>query len=405
MSAPSGGLVVDLASRWWVRVLAVFVASRVVTTVILLVVAAQQEQSDRTTAHPDLAEFSSIWDGQWYWRIALSGYPAEIPRDDEGYATESAWAFLPAYPMLLRLFLALGIPFPVIAPIVSLVFAGVAALVFFRLMTRALPDGSALFATALFCVAPLSPILQVSYAESMHLALLFTALLLLVDRRYALLVPVVAVMALTRPSGLAFALVMLLHLVHRFATRARDPFPWSERLAVVGVGLFSALMGVAWLLVAWAVTGEFSAYTDTELAWRAGYVGHGHLVPFSSWFEGAAWWLDRWGVESPLDGILGAGAVVLLAAGFGAVLLSPWARRLPVDVRFWLASYAVYLLAVFFPQSSTFRLLVPLAPALGVLAVPRSGVLRGALLVLGVVGQYVWTVSLWRADVGDWTPP
>ena len=42
-----------------------------------------------------------------------------------------------------------------------------------------------------------------------------------------------------------------------------------------------------------------------------------------------------------------------------------------VDVRFWLASYALYLLAVFFPQSSTFRLLVPMFPLLGVVAQPR----------------------------------
>ena len=398
-------LVASVTGRWWVRVLGVFVASRLVTTLILLVVAAQQEVSDRTTAQPDLVEFSSIWDGQWYWHIALSGYPAEIPRTDDGYATENAWAFLPAYPMLLRGFLALGVPFPVIAPIVSLVFAALAALVFSRLMTRALPEGSALFATVLFCVAPLSPILQVSYAESMHLFLLFLALLLLVDRRYALLVPVVIVMALTRPSGLAFALALLLHLIHRFATRARDPFPWRERIEVVVVGLVSALAGVAWLLAAWAVTGEFTAYTDTELAWRAGFVGHGHLVPFTSWFEGAAWWLSWWGVGSPWDGILGAGAVVLLAGGFAGFLFTPWSRRLPVDVRFWLGSYAVYLLAVFFPQSSTFRLLVPLAPALGALAVPRSALFRGVLVALGIAGQYLWTFQLWRADLGDWTPP
>lgn len=396
----------SFAGHWVTRVLAVFGASRIVTTTIFLVVASLQRVSDRTGAHPGFVEFANIWDGQWYWFINAAGYPSEILRDENGVATENAWAFMPAYPFLLRLFTTLGIPFPVIAPIVSMLFAGAAALVLFRLMARFLPPGSALFATALFCFAPLSTILQVSYAESMHLFLLFVALLLLVDRRYALLVPVVVVMSLTRPSGLAFALALLLHLVHRFVTRARDPFPWRERLEVVIVGLVSAFAGVAWLLIAWAVTGEFSAYTDTELAWRRGFGIDGHLIPFTTWVQGAEFWFGYWWeLPEPWSLVLVVASIIALVGGYAGFLLSPWARRLGPDIRFWLVAYALYLLAVFFPQSSTFRLLMPLAPALGALAVPRSPIWRASLLVIGVAGQLLWTYGLWRADVYDWTPP
>lgn len=394
------------SAHWATRVLAIFVASRLVTTTIFLIVASLQAVSDRTAAHPGFFEFANIWDGQWYWSINLWGYPTEIPRDESGNATENAWAFLPAYPFLLKIFTSLGIPFTVIAPIVSLVFAGAAALVFFRLMTRFLPPGSAYFATALLCTAPLSTILQVSYAESMHLFLLFLALLLLVDRRYPVLIPVVVLTSLTRPSGLAFALALLLHLVHRFVTRARDPFPWRERLEVVAVGLVSALSGVAWLLIAWAVTGEFTAYTDTEFAWRRGFGVEGHFLPFAPWFQAGEFWLNEWfGLEGPLLTVLSIVGVLSIAGAFAGFLLTPWARRLGPDLRFWLASYALYLLAVFFPQSSVFRLLVPLAPALGALAVPRSPIWRASLLVAGVVGQVIWTFGVWRADVYDWTPP
>lgn len=386
--------------------LAIFVASRVVTTAIFLIVASLQHTSDRTGEHPGFIEFANIWDGQWYWSINGSGYPSEIPRTDDGYAQENAWAFMPAYPLLLRLLTVWGVPFPVVAPFVSMVFAAAAALVFFRLMSRFLPTGSAYFATALFLFAPLSTILQVSYAESMHLFLLFTALLLLVDRRYALLAPVVVVMALTRPSGLAFALLLLLHLVHRFATRARDPFPWRERIEVVVVGVVSAISGVAWLLIAWAVTGEFSAYTDTEFAWRRGFGIEGELIPFTPWVQAAEFWFENWWqLPEPWGLVLGIVAVISLVGGFVGFLLSPWARRLGPDIRSWLIAYALYLLAVFFPQSSVFRLLVPLAPALGALAVPRSRYWRIGLLVAGVVGQLVWTYGVWRADVYDWTPP
>lgn len=395
-----------LLNHWATKVLAIFLASRVVTTTILLVVASLQRASDRTGDHPSLLEFSNIWDGQWYWLINVSGYPDEIPRHDDGAARENAWAFLPAFPFLLRLVTMFGIPFPAVAPLASTMFAGAAALVFYRLMTRFLPSGSALFATALFCFAPLSTILQVSYAESMHLFLLFVALLLLVDRRYALLVPVVVVMSLTRPSGLAFALALLLHLVHRFVTRHRDPFPWRERIEVVVAGLVSALAGFSWLLVAWAATGEFTAYTDTEFAWRRGFGIEGHFIPFAPWVQAGQFWFGHWwGAEGWPATVLAAVAVVALAGGWAAFLLSPWARRLGPDVRFWLAAYAGYLLAVFFPQSSVFRLLVPLAPALGALAVPRSRIWRATLLVLGVAGQVIWTYAVWRADVYDWTPP
>jgi hypothetical protein len=395
-----------VASHWVTRVLGIFVASRVVTTTIFLAVASLQQASDRTGAGPGWLEFANIWDGQWYWFVNAAGYPPEIPRTEEGYAQENAWAFMPAYPFLLRLLTVFGAPFPAVAPIVSMLFAGAAALVFYRLMVRFLPPGSALFATALFCFAPLSTILQVSYAESMHLFLLFLALLLLVDRRYALLVPVVVVMSLTRPSGLAFALALLLHLVHRFVTRGRDPFPWRERIEVVVVGLVSAFAGIAWLLIAWAVTGEFTAYTDTEFAWRRGFGIEGDLIPFTPWVQAGDFWFDRWfGLPDPWSLVLGIGALVALVGGYAGFLLSPWAKRLGADIRFWLIAYPLYLLAVFFPQSSTFRLLVPLAPALGALAVPRSPIWRVSLLVLGVAGQVLWTYGLWRADVYDWTPP
>jgi hypothetical protein len=385
----------------WGRVLLIFAASRVVSTIILLAFANLQP-ADVSHSYFD---FATIWDGRWYWLINHSGYPSELPVDDEGRVTENAWAFMPAYPYLLRFFTVLGIRFPFVAPLVSTAFAALAALLFFRLMARVLPAGSALFAVALFCFAPLSPLLQVSYAESMMLFLLFAALNLLVDRRYWWLIPVVALMSFTRPSGLAFALCLLLHLIYRFAVRARDPFPVAERWAVIVAGLSSAIAGLAWPVIAWAATGSFTAYTDTELAWRAGYVGAQHLVPFQAWFQGAEFWLRMLRVPPGWELALGIPLVLLLVAGFAAFLFSPWVKRLGVDLRLWLASWALYLLAVFFPQSSTFRLLMPLAPALGALAVPTNLVYRVVLIGLGIAGQVGWVWMAWWINGYDWTPP
>jgi hypothetical protein len=391
---------------WYGKVAVIFIASRIITAVIFAVFAALQPISYRTGAAPDYFTFATLWDGQWYWLITQSGYPSTLPLTDTGQVAENAWAFLPGYPAIMWV-LTLGghLPFPVLAPIASTIFAFGAALLFYRLLVRVLPAGTALFSVVLLCTAPLSPILQVSYAESLHLLLLFAALLLLVSRRYLLLIPVAAAMALTRPSGLAFALLLLLHLIHRIATRSRDPLDARSFASIVAAGLTTALAGVAWPLVAWAVTGSMTAYTDTELVWRRAYIGDQDLFPFTPWFQGAEWWLARAGLPQGVTWGLGAAVVAVLVLGFAAFLFTPWVRRLGVDLRFWMLSYALYLLAVFFPQSSTFRLLVPLAPALGALAIPRSPVYRAALVVLGIAGQIGWLYIAWWVDGLDWTPP
>ena len=387
---------------WWVKVIVVFVLSRVVTTVIMLNFASRQAENPWTGANPNYADFASIWDGHWYYIISVVGYPSQLPLTADGHVGESAWAFMPAYPAVVRLLmLVTGLDFPVLAVFVSVACALGAALLFYRLMHLVLPGEAALFAVVLFCVAPLSPILQVSYAESMHLLLLVAALYLLLQRRYWMLLPVVAVMSLTRPSGLAFALTLALHVGLRFWQRKREPFPVGERVASVFAGLFSAVMGFAWLLVAWGITGSASAYTDTELAWRSAYIGYQELVPLTPWLKAAGFWAGQWGLPVPLLVAL----LALVVAGFFAALFTPWAKRLGVDLRFWIASYALYLLAVFFPQSSTFRLLVPLFPALGALAQPKSPWYRIGLVALFIAGQVAWVQIAWFVDGYDWTPP
>jgi hypothetical protein len=401
---PAPAIAAPWWSRWWMRVLAVYLASRVVTTTFLLILANGQGQNQWTAAHPGYFDFAAIWDGRWYNIVSIAGYPSSLPTVDGVHVTENAWAFMPGYPALVNVLQVLTrMPWPVAAVLVSAAFGAGAALIFYRLLRRLnFSASTSLFAVVLFCVAPVSPLFQLAYAESMYIFLLALALYLLVDRRYVALFPVVTVMSFTRPSGLAFALALAMHVAYRWFTRRTDPFPVRDRVLSISLTVFTGLAGLAWPALAGIVTGSWTAYTDTELAWRAPYIGYVHLVPFAPWFQGADWWF---GYMLGLPGWLGIVCLVLILAIFAIALFSPAVRRLGVDLRFWIAAYALYLLAVFFPQSSTFRLLMPLFPLLAVIAIPRSKVYRAGLVVLFLALQVGWLLVCWGVDGPDWSPP
>lgn len=392
---------------WWGRVLVVYAATRLVTTGILLAFATVQGQAHGAPT-PEYFTFAANWDGQWYWLIAVSGYPAELPLTVAGEVDTNAWAFMPVFPFLAAVFAVIGLPFPVAATLVSLVAGAVAVLLFYVLMRESGLDASqALFAVVLLCTAPVSPMFQVAYAEALGLALLFWALLLVMRRLFWWAIPVIVVASFTRPTGLAFAAFLFFLFVLRIVRRVREPeahpLPAREFWGMVAAGLTSFAAGFAWAGVAWWVTGSMSAYLDTELAWRAGYVGYGHLVPFQGWLQGLEFWMSFAGL--PAGGVLAAGAFALTVVALGVFLMSRWGRRLSVELRLWMAGYALYLLAVFFPQSSTWRLLLPLAPALGAFAVPRHPAFRMLLVLAGIGLQIVWIDWCWWRAPGDWSPP
>ena len=382
---------------WWVKVIVVFGAARLITTTMLLVLSFIVGPDSRAGSSPDFFTFSALWDGVWYWYISATGYPSVLPVDTSGYVTENQWAFLPAYP-----FLVLGISslthvwWPIAAFFVSLGFGFGTALLLYRLFRDFLDERQALFAITLFSVAPLSFILQMAYAESMSLFLLTLALLLYRRRRYEWMFPVVLVLAITRPLALALALALLLNWIYRFVRRNSVEFPRRDRIVGAAIAIFAGLAGLAWPVAAWVVTGSISAYTDTEIAWRTGWVGHAHLSLFSAWFESARYWFG-WP--------LGAVVVVVIVAGFAAILFSPAVRRIGIDLRIWCASYAAYLFAVFFPQSSIFRLLMPMFPLFGALAIPRSKTYRAILIAVSLILQGLWLWITWGPYQSFWTVP
>lgn len=400
----------------WARILVIYLVSRLFTTAMMVAFASSEGQTWQTSAKPGYLEFANIWDAKWYSRIASGGYPSELPVSPEGHITESAWAFMPVYPMLVRLIMAATtLPFEPVAVAVSLLAGLGCAYAVHRLFRHLVDPDAAMFGVLLVCIMPTSVVFQVGYADGLHAFLLAVLLVLLVERRWMLMVPIVLIASFTRPTGLAWALTLVLVFLWRWHRdrRGREPFTRSERIDVGIVTAISIVSGFGWLIIAGIVTGVPSAYLDTEFAWRSRYTGwdvyHG---PFSGWIQGAHFWIDyatgRSLPEPWRDLIAWGGGTLLVVLFFGAcawLLLGPIGRRLGAEVRLWALSYLAYILAVFFPQSSTFRLLMPLFPTLAVVAVPKSPLYRVLMVIGSLVGQVVWFLYCWYVMDGDWSPP
>lgn len=381
---------------WWLQVTIIYLAARLVSFGIILGVAAHQGASPWGPAQPDYLSFINIWDSEWYARIFQDGYPSSIPRNENGTAQTNAWAFYPLFPLLVKGLDALtGLGWVILSPAVALIAGLGAALVIYKLFRHVAASGTALWGVAFFATFPISAILQIPYAESLSTSLIAASLYFLVKRQYWLAIPMVILMCLSRPAGVPFAAVVGVHLLLRWWHARQDPFPPKEILSGAVLLLVSGFMAFAWMLTAWAVTGERTAYTDTETAWRGT-----DLVLFRPWFEAGVKLVGPfWGPLLPI-------VLVVLA---GLYLNSHAVRKIGVELRVWCAMYLLYILAVLDPQTSTFRMLLPLFPlALPLAAISTSRAFRWSVLVAFTILQLVWVAWLWKwtelPSGGDYPP-
>ncbi|WP_191089296.1 hypothetical protein [Microbacterium radiodurans] len=381
----------------------IYVAARLTTTGFLLLAAQLSGPASRFGTRPSLGVLAMGWDAQWYWTIAYSGYPSTLPADAAGTVAENAWAFMPIYPWVSNTLGAVVGGYPVAAPVVSLIAGYFACLALAALLRSRLDRAATLWAVAFFAAGPLAAIFQIGYAESLFLLWLLLALLAVERRRWWWLYALVPLLAFTRPGVLAFSLFLALYGIWRFVRRRTDPLPPSQIVHIVVSGLLAAALGLLWPVITGIATGDPQAYLHTELAWRRSWIGdHGGFVPFDGAVRAAALWFELWGLPS----WLGPAALVTVIVAVALVLIfSRHVRRLGVPTQLWSASYLLYLLAVFFPQSSTFRLLLPLAPLTGALAAPRSTPWRVSVLLAGLVAQAGWIVAMYAFGNTYWQVP
>ncbi|MFK4834840.1 hypothetical protein ACI3KY_03830 [Microbacterium sp. ZW T2_14] len=386
-----------------VRIAGIYLASRLVTTALFLLAARLSPSGSRFGPDADLATYVVAWDAQYYLRIASEGYPAELPLTAAGEVAQNAWAFMPFFPWaagatgwLLGSWAAGAVALAVVAGYLC-------CLVLRSILKPAIGETAALWAVVFFASAPLAAMFQLGYAEAPFLLLVLLGIRSVQRRQYGPLYGIVPAMAFTRPGVLAFALFLGLFGMNRWLNRSREPFARREALHVLALAAMATLLGFSWQVVAGLVTGRDDAYLATELAWRRLWVGDsGGFVPFEGWPQAADYWFRSWG----LDPVWGPICVGVLVAAVGAVLaFSPHVTRLGPEIRLWAASYLLYLLAVFLPQSSVFRILFPLSPLWGAVAAPRSLSWRLGVLAACLVGQWWWIWNMYGLGTEFWHIP
>ncbi|MFT4211972.1 MAG: hypothetical protein QM626_08865 [Microbacterium sp.] len=402
-------LIAEPRTRWdrlpaALRVGILYLAARVVTTALLTGAAELSTADGRFGGNATIADLVVGWDANWYWYVAVHGYPSTLPLTSSGQVAENQWAFLPLYPYLAQIVGWATGGWAVGALLVSLVAGYLAALVLYRMLRTRLDVPAATWAVVFFVSGPLAAMFQVGYAEALFLLWLFLALWQVQRRRYGWLSLLIPLMGFTRPGVLPFALFLGLYGIWRWLRRRREALGAREIAHIVALGLLAVAVGFAWQVIAAVATGRPDAYFVTELAWRRNWIADATAVfePFEGFLTATAFWSGIWGWPTALGyAVLGV-AVAAIAA---LLLFEPHVRRLGAEIRLWCASYLLYLLAVFFPQSSVFRLLLPVSPLWGAVAVPRRTVWRAVVLAACLVGQAVWIYNVYALGNTFWRIP
>lgn len=381
-------------------VLAGYAVTRIVAFVILATVAGHQVPTGMSGGDDkpvDYLGFMAMWDGQWYERIANGGYPQVLPRNELGHVEQNPWAFYPVFPVLTRgLMIVTGWSFNAAGSTLALLLGFLAAVLMGLLLRDRIGRAATIAVVVAWGLFPASVTLQIAYTESLAMVVLLATLTALDRERWFGAAGFAVLTGLARPIAVPLGIVTLVAVVVRWRARARRPLARGEVAAMLAALVGCGLAGLIWPGIAWLVTGQRSAYTDTMASWR----GPGQMTPFVPWINRAR---DVYGDAGMPMLVVACLLIVVMVGG-------PWSRALGANLRAWTLAYPAYLLAVLDPFTSIFRYLIPMFPLL----VPLLGagwrpprrrrgllVLRlGLLAVLFVGGQWWWTEVLYQ-----FTPP
>jgi hypothetical protein len=206
-------------------------------------------------------------DGQWYRLIALDWY-------DRPYhpGLWSEYPFFPLFPGMAGALMRAGLPATAALAGISWLAALAALAGTYRLARRHLPARAAPWAPWFVAVAPGALTMVLGYADSLYLAGLVWALVLVDERRWVLGGLVAAVATAARPNGwIALVAVVVAVLLAR-----------AGRKALVAVAVPSVVVLVAWSSYLWWATGDPLVFLSSKGAWDEITLGAFLRDPFTA---------------------------------------------------------------------------------------------------------------------------
>ncbi|MBO0811031.1 MAG: hypothetical protein J2P23_03185 [Microlunatus sp.] len=152
-----------------------------------------------------LPEVVTRWDGLWYQRVAVEGYPSPLPLHPDGRVMSSTAAFFLIFPLLVKGLMATGIPFWLAGMIINLIASTGAVMIIVLVGRSYLDRRPAQLLGCLWAAFPVSAVLSTTYTEAVF-TLFGAAALLFTARRNWILAGVAAALAgATRSPGIVYA--------------------------------------------------------------------------------------------------------------------------------------------------------------------------------------------------------
>lgn len=197
------------------------------------------------------------WDGRWYQRLAVHGYPSPLPVDPStGRVVTNTAAFFGFYPLLIKLLMSLGIPFWLGGMMINLVASTLAVLLIVLVGLQYLDRRAAMMLGCLWSAFPVSVVLTTTYTEAVFAVFGAAALLFVLRRQWVLAGLAAALAGTVRPPGIVFAGAVMLGAVEAIVRRRE----WRSLLGA-GIAPLGFLASIAAIGV-W--TGRWDAWQVTE---------------------------------------------------------------------------------------------------------------------------------------------
>ncbi len=259
VAAPLSGPAATSRAITWLRSIRWPVVVYCCSRLALLLVAGL----DVLVTHRSFAAELSLFDGQWYLKVASHGYPAQALH------IKSALGFLPLYPLAIR-GLASLLTWPPLAAALLISFTGglAAAVLVRRLAATWWGEATARKAVLLFCLFPGALVFSMAYSECLTLPLVLGCLLALRSQRWLVAGLLAGLASAVEPAAVILFPVCLVVASRQVrATSWRDPAArrslLAPLLAPTGLAIFAVYL--------WIHTGTpLASYEAQHYGWHQG---------------------------------------------------------------------------------------------------------------------------------------